>query len=217
MLDQKRAISNMQLGAPEPHEHHVAGDLPVRPHVVSDRRVDVSLEMGRVREPVARLGIEVEGLRLLPTAARTLPRKHRTADSPRRPRHDEPDRGADTGTAAAPRVSSGSRQFRYGKMKSSSQKMCPRYASPCSPRAGTPTSSDAEFFDTVWSRCSRCRLRLSAVSPFESPLVLISMPRDSMRGANSGSAARTARRSSAPAQPPLRTLRGARRCRCRAR
>ena len=50
-------------------------------------------------------------------------------------------------------------------MNSSSQKMWPRYASPCSPRAGTPASRSAVFGDTVCSRCSRCsrRMRNSSV------------------------------------------------------
>ncbi len=48
-------------------------------------------------------------------------------------------------------------------MKSSSQKMCPRYASSCRPRAGTLTSSSVVCFDTVVSR-KMCRLSTRGVS-----------------------------------------------------
>ena len=41
-------------------------------------------------------------------------------------------------------------------MNSSSQKTCPRYASPCSPRAGTPTSRSIVLVDTVWTRWKTC-------------------------------------------------------------
>ena len=51
---------------------------------------------------------------------------------------------------------SGNRKFNNGKMNSSSQNTWPRYASPWSPRAGTPASRSAVFSDAVWSRCSRC-------------------------------------------------------------
>ncbi len=58
----------------------------------------------------------------------------------------------------------GNRRFSTGKMNSSSQKMCPRYASPCRPRAGTPMSRSSLLQETVcskWSRCSR-RMRNSS-------------------------------------------------------
>ena len=48
------------------------------------------------------------------------------------------------------RVISGVRKLSVGKMKSSSQKMWPRYASPCQPRAGTPTSRPMVFGETVY-------------------------------------------------------------------
>ena len=50
------------------------------------------------------------------------------------------------------RVMSGIRRLRNGNMKSSSQKMCPWYASPCKPRAGTPASLSMVFVDTVCSK-----------------------------------------------------------------
>ncbi len=60
------------------HELEVRRGLEVVPDVVGDRRIDVSLEMGRIGQPPAGERIEVQCLGLLATVAAALPRVHGT-------------------------------------------------------------------------------------------------------------------------------------------
>ena len=55
----------------------VAGGLAVLPHVVRDRRADVVLEPGVVRQPAPRAGVEMPLLGLLAAIAAALPGVHR--------------------------------------------------------------------------------------------------------------------------------------------
>ena len=57
-------------------------------------------------------------------------------------------------------------KLRNGKMNISSQKMWPRYASPCQPRAGTPTSRSSVCGETVCNRWKMCRCRTVSVHSF---------------------------------------------------
>ncbi len=59
---------------------------------------------------------------------------------------------------------SGMRRFRNGNTKTSSQKTWPRYASPWSPRAGTPASRSLVWGETVCSRWKMCRRTRAAVA-----------------------------------------------------
>ena len=67
-------------------------------------------------------------------------------------------------------VRSGSRRLRNGKTNRASQNTCPRYASPTSPRAGTPASMSAtcsEMFASRWKMCRRSSVEADAVAVLE--------------------------------------------------
>ena len=99
------------LGALQREEFAVAGGLVVLPDVAGDRDADVALQVGRVRQPAARLRVEVQQGALLPCRrCRTAMGTWRPRDRPRAPlaaRRAGDGSGRPSGTGSA-RVAAGS-------------------------------------------------------------------------------------------------------------